>query len=90
MNISFSGKYAVNPQTFGINFEATVDGKNVVCSVSTEALQDIDPSNAQNTAEQQFLANQSSFEAIAEQKIRAGATNTVAITSSDILTMTKG
>ena len=84
MNISFSGKYAFNPQTYGINFEATVNGQNVVCSVLTEALQDIDPSNAQNTVEQQFLANQSSFEAIAEKKIIAGATSPIVITSSDV------
>lgn len=84
MNISFSGKYAVNPQTSGINFEATVDRQSVVCSVSTEALQDIDPSNAQNTAEQQFLANQSGFEAIAEEKILAGAASPIVITSSDV------
>jgi hypothetical protein len=84
MNITFSGNYTINPQTFGINFEATVNGQSVVCSVSTEALQDIDPSNAHNTAQQQFLANQSNFQAIAEQKIRAGATSPVAITSSDV------
>lgn len=85
MNITFSGNYAINPQTFGINFEATVNGQSVVCSVSTEALQDIDPNNAHNTAQQQFLANQSNFQAIAEQKIRAGTTSPVAITSSDVL-----
>jgi hypothetical protein len=73
MNITFSGNYTINPQTFGINFEATVNGQSVVCSVSTEALQDIDPSNAHKTAQQQFLANQSNFQAIAEQKIRAGS-----------------
>lgn len=84
MNISFSGKHAVNPQSFGINFEATVNGKSVVCSVSTEALQDIDPSNAQNTTEQQFLAHQSSFEAIAKEKILAGAASSVVITSADV------
>ena len=85
MNITFSGQYAINPQTFGINFEATVNGQSVECSVSTEALQDIDPSNAHNSAEQQFLANQSRFQVIAEQKIRAGATSPVRITSSDVL-----
>lgn len=84
MNITFSGKHAINPQTFGINSEATVDGQSVICSVSIEALQDIDPSNAHNAAQQQFLANQSSFQSIAEQKIRAGATSPVAITSSDV------
>ena len=85
MNIISSGNYAINPQTFGVNFEATVNGQSVVFSASTEALQDIDPSNAHNTAQQQFLANQSSFQAIAEQKIRAGATSPVAITSCDVL-----
>jgi len=84
MNIMFSGKYAINPQTFGINFESTVNGQSIVCSISTEALQDIDPSSAHNKVEQQFLANQSSFQAIAEQKIRAGATSPVVITSSDV------
>jgi Protein of unknown function (DUF1488) len=84
MNITFSGKYAINPQTFGINFEATVNGQSIVCSVLTEALQDIEPSNALNSPEQQFLANQSSFEAIAEQKIRADVTSPVVIAGSDV------
>lgn len=84
MKITFSGKYAINPQTLGINFEATVDGQSVVCSVSIEALQDIGPGNATGTAEQQFLANRSSFEAIAEKKIRAQATGPVVINSSDV------
>ena len=84
MNITFSGKYTVNHQTFGINFEAIVDGLQVVCLVSTDALQDIDPSSAHNTVVQQFLANQSSFEAIAKMKIRAGSTRPVVITSSDV------
>lgn len=84
MNITFSGKYAVNPQTYRVNFEATVDGNSVICSVSTEALQDIDPINAHDTVDQQFRANQSSFEAIAEQKIRSGAISPVVITSADV------
>lgn len=84
MDITFSSKYAINPVTFGINFEATVDGHSVVCIISTEALQDIDPSNAQDSAKQQFLANRSRFEAIAEKKIRAGAVSPVAIDSSDV------
>ncbi|MBP6582939.1 MAG: DUF1488 family protein [Chromatiaceae bacterium] len=84
MNITFSGNYAINPTTFGINFEANVDGNRFVCMVSTDALQDIDPSNAQDSAEQQFIANQASFDAIAETKIRAGATSPIAINSSDV------
>ncbi|TNJ36294.1 DUF1488 domain-containing protein [Chlorobaculum thiosulfatiphilum] len=84
MNITFSGKFAVNSQAFGINFEAVVNGNSVICSVSTDALQDIDPSNPYDTVEQQFRANQSSFEAIAEQKIRSGALSPVVITSCDV------
>ena len=85
MKIEFSGNYAINHETFGINFEAVVNGKSVVCSVSKEALQDIDSSSALSESQQQLLAHQSRFQAIAEQKIRAGATSPVAIISSDVL-----
>ena len=40
--------------------------------VSTEALQDIQPGNASDTAEEQFLANQFSFQSIAAGLINAG------------------
>jgi len=83
MEITFSGRYTVNSDTFGINFEANVDGTNVVCSISTEALDDVDTINAQSAPEHQFLANRVRFEAIAEQKIRAGI-SPVAINSSDV------
>lgn len=86
MKISFSNKYTTNPQTGGINFQAIVDGQPVACSISTEALQDIDPSNARGSAEQQFIANQSSFQAIADQKIRAGSTSPIIISSADVTT----
>lgn len=84
MNILFSGKFASNPETFGINFEATVDGQRVVCCITLDALQDVDPSNSQATPEQQFLANRCSFEAIAKQKILSGDTGPVEITSADV------
>ncbi len=85
MKITFSGKYAPNPETFGINFEVILDGKSVVCSVSREALQDIDPSSTYTTGEQQFLSNRSSFESIAEEKIRAGAVPPIMISTRDVL-----
>lgn len=84
MNVIFSGKYAVNPHTFGINFEAIVDGQTVICSASIEALQDIDPSNVSAAPVQQFLANQSQFQAIAEAKIRSGAVSPIGISSADV------
>ena len=84
MQVSFSGKYAVNSETFGINFEAIVDGSSVVCMVSTEALQDIDPSNALSTAQDQFTSNRLAFERIAEKKIRDGQPAPIVITRADI------
>lgn len=84
MNITFSGKFSINEQNFGINFEATVDGRIFVCSISREALQDIDPKNAYSAQQEQFLANKSSFQAIAERKIRSGSTSPVIINSSDV------
>lgn len=72
MNISFTGKPATDPETFGITFEAIVDGVQVRCRVSTEALQDIDPLSATSDAASQFASNHSSFERIAEKLIHAG------------------
>ncbi|WP_312368040.1 DUF1488 family protein [Stenotrophomonas sp.] len=85
MQISFSGKYALDPATFGINFEAIVDGSIVVCKVSTEALQDINPSDALGTAQDQFTSNRSAFERIAKEKIRNGKQAPIVITRADVL-----
>lgn len=86
MTITFACAYSIDSSTFGIRFEATVDEERFVCTVSTEALQDVDPTNVQATPEAQFLANRSTFERIAEQKIRDGAKSPVAITSTDVRT----
>ena len=86
MNIEFSGNWAVNHVTFGINFDATVDGVKVVCIVETEALQDIDPSNTMNEPTEQFKANQYLFEEIAEALILEGKVKNgqLFISSSDV------
>ena len=86
MNISFSGKSATDPETFGISFEAIVDEVQVRCRVRTEALQDIVPSIATSDAASQFASNRSSFERIAEKLIRAGRVNDgqVFINSADL------
>jgi len=72
MAVTFSGLAAINTETLGINFEAYRDEDRIVCVVSTGALQDIQPSNASDTAEEQFLANRFAFQAIAEKLIKAG------------------
>lgn len=84
MQICFSGNYAFNAETFGILFEADLDGHRVSCLVSQEALQDIDPTNASEDAEQQFLANRKKFEILAELKIRAALPTRININSADV------
>ncbi len=69
---------------FGISFEATRDGQTYVCSVTTEALQDIDSSNAQCGPEGQFMARRTVFERIATRKILAGEDQPIRITSADV------
>lgn len=86
MQIRFSENCAVNHLTFGVNFEAIVDGSSVICTVSTEALQDIDPNNTSGSAKDKFTAHRSSFERIAERKIRAGERAPIAINSADVRT----
>jgi hypothetical protein len=62
-----------------------VDGHAIVCKISSDALEDVDPSNASGTVESQFLANRWRFEAIARKKILAGAVADISIGSADVL-----
>lgn len=86
MNIEFTGAYAPN-EDFGISFQAKVDGENLPCVISSEALDDIDPDNRFDDAEQKFLNNQSQFESIAQEKILKGEVvgGKVYINQSDVL-----
>ena len=83
MPILFASSYTING-AFGISFEASLDGSTVVCSVSSEALQDIDPRKAQCRPEEQFMANRAAFEGIAKRKILAGEQRPIRITSADV------
>ena len=83
MTILFDSSYTTNG-AFGISFEATLARSTIACSVSSEALQDIDPSKAQCSPEAQFLANRSAFEGIAKRKILAGEQRPIRITSADV------
>ena len=74
MNIKFTGNYAPN-EDFGINFQANFDNQNILCVISIEALQDIDPINRQDSPENQYINNQSRFEMIARKKIQNNEIN---------------
>jgi hypothetical protein len=84
MSISFGSSFTFN-EAFGISFEAALDGSTVVCFVTSEALQDIDPSRAQCSPEEQFTANRSAFEGIARRKILAGEQRPIRIIRADVL-----
>ena len=73
MGIEFGKRFArdtVDP--FGIAFEATVDGAKIRIRVRCDALQDIAPDRATDSAESQFSANRFYFEEIAIALIEKG------------------
>ena len=80
-NINFTGKYAKN-ENFGINFEVEVTQK-IICRISQEALQDIDPENRYSSEKKLFESNRAKFEIIAEKKIQ-NIDNTILIISDDV------
>ncbi len=84
MPISFNPDFAIN-EAFGVSFVATLGGLNVVCSVSSEALQDIDSSNVQCGPGEKFMAHRADFERVATRKILAGEEQPIRITSADII-----
>ncbi len=72
MSIEFPDEYAIDPETFGIIFPIDCDGERLICLVTTDALQDINPGNATDTPENQFNDNKYRFQAIAQEKIKNG------------------
>jgi hypothetical protein len=84
MKIEFPDGYTKNQKTGGINFPVSVDGKNIVCQVSNEALEDINPPKKFDSIETRFKENKSDIQLIAEQKIRNGESN-IFISSDDVL-----
>ena len=88
MDVSFPEVHAANPDdSFSIVFPIDVDGERIQCVIETEALQDINPGNATDTADNQYLANKYSFQEIAEIKIRNGEVinGKLRITQKDVL-----
>ena len=72
MNISFPDRHAIDTDTFNFVFPAIVDGEQIRCMVTREALQDINPSCAADSSESQFETNKFHLQTIAKEKILAG------------------
>ena len=84
MQTSFDeSSYTVN-DAFGITFYARTGESTIACSISNEALQDINPSTANCGPEAQFLANRTAFQEIASQRISIGEKPPIKITSNDV------
>jgi len=86
MTIEFPDVHATDPDTFGITFPVDYNGERIICLVTTDALQDINPSNATDTSENQFNDNKYSFQSIADEKIQNGevVNGRIVIDSKDV------
>lgn len=85
MNIEFPrDKYALHG-VHSINFPAIVDGREITCVISIEALQDISLLKSMN-AKEMFLNNESRIKEIATNKILNSylGDNNLFICASDI------
>ena len=85
MKIEFTGNSA--QLLDAVSFQASVDGANVSCRVTIEALQDIDPPNRMDDPLSQFASNKSSIQHVAEKLIRSGRVinGQLDITNADLL-----
>ena len=75
MKIEFPDRHAINQETGGINFLAFVNNNEIVCQVSNEALQDINPEKRHDPIEKRFNDNKSAIQSIAKQRIENGESN---------------
>ena len=81
-NITFTGRYAKN-ENFGISVEVLVTQK-IICQISQDALQDIEPENRTASVEEQYTSHQAEFEQIAAEKIQ-NLPDRIFIGSTDVL-----
>lgn len=86
MNIEFKDAVFLG-ETTEINLPIMVNGKSIICIITFEALEDINPETKADEAMQQYLSNESQLKSIAERKIRNGqmASNKVIIYSADVI-----
>lgn len=85
MNIQFVGP-ALKAEDEGVIFLAQVDGKDVHCHFTYEAIEDIESDSLQADPIQQFEAHKLKLLSIAENKIRNGqiSNGVVSIFTNDI------
>ena len=74
-------------ETTEINLPIMVNGQSIICIVTFEALEDINPETKTDEPMQQYLSNESQLKSIAERKIRNGqvTSNKVIIYSADVI-----
>lgn len=83
MKITFPNRYAIDSNRGGINFSASVNDQDIICHISSEALQDINSTYCADPIEKLFEDNKMTIQSIAEQKIRNGDSN-IFISSNDV------
>lgn len=84
MKIEFSGLTAVSSETFSVNFEARVDGRQVVCSATAEAISLVAGGAGHGDMQQLFLAHKQVFFRVAERLIREGRQPPIRVAIADI------
>tara|TARA_R110001592_G_scaffold66256_2_gene203212 strand:+ start:1751 stop:2011 length:261 start_codon:yes stop_codon:yes gene_type:complete len=86
MNIEFKDAVFLG-ETTEINLPIMVNGQSIICIVTFEALEDINPETKTDEPMQQYLSNESQLKSIAERKIRNGqvTSNKVIIYSADVI-----
>tara|TARA_R110001583_G_scaffold53742_1_gene165369 strand:- start:412 stop:672 length:261 start_codon:yes stop_codon:yes gene_type:complete len=86
MNIEFKDDIFLG-ETTEINLPIMVNGNQVICIVTFEALEDINPETQADEPMQQYLANEEKIKSIAERKIKSGhiVANKMVIYSADVL-----
>ena len=85
MKIEFIGPASLANDE-GINYPAKIDGNEIICHFSYEALEDIDPESFLGNPLDHFAKHQLALLSIAEQKILAGHTHAskIQIFSNDL------
>jgi len=72
MKIEYSCEYTANSELFFVVFNAVVDGNTVVCHITAEALQDINPPCGSKSLSELYEENRWTIHEVASSLIEMG------------------
>lgn len=83
-NVHFTGKCAIDSESFNLVAEMYINDEKTVCSITIEALQDVNPATRTLDPEKMFQANKQQLVQVAIDMLARGSQHPLRISTANI------